>query len=252
MWDESLIESNKKRQGRKRWVTVQVSVLIHAAVVAALIISSYWFVEAVPPPVVPSTGPYFIPAVLPGGGGGHADHHKEAPPPKEPEKVTQPDRVASMDEVVQHDEPVVDHEQNYQEPIEGTEGFVQEGAGNGDGLPGIGSGLGPGGGGSGIPPVDPDVPQALKLEMTPPVLIHKVDPEYPEIARRLHLQGTVVLEAVIARDGSVGQLQLLSSVHPLLDQAATKAVAQWRYRPASLKGKPVTVYFTVTVRFLLS
>jgi protein TonB len=60
----------------------------------------------------------------------------------------------------------------------------------------------------------------------------------------------VILEAVISENGNVEGVKVLAS-RGLLDQAAIDAVRQWRYRPATLNGKPVRVYFTVTVDFVL-
>jgi protein TonB len=59
----------------------------------------------------------------------------------------------------------------------------------------------------------------------------------------------VILEAVITTSGDVQQIHVLRSVNPLLDEAAVRAVRAWRYRPATLNGRAVPVYLTVTVRF---
>jgi TonB family protein len=243
MWDESLIESGKRPQGRKKWITAPLSILVHGAIVGLLVLGSYWFVEAVQPVIPPA--PVLIPVALPGGGDHTRPAHRQNPP-KHPVRETQPQNVAPLDEVIKDDTPPVRQESTDGEYIPGTEGF---GNGSGDGqglLPGTGSGDGIGGPDPGYEPAVPYV-----VEMTQPQLIHRVDPEYPKIARTIHLQGIVVLRAVIARDGTVEQVQLLRSVHPLLDQAAMKAVEHWLYRPATLHGKPVKVYFTVTVRFIL-
>lgn len=70
------------------------------------------------------------------------------------------------------------------------------------------------------------------------------------IARTLHLSGTVRLRAIIATDGSVQNLEVLSG-HPILAQAAKDAVRQWRYRPTLLSGVPVEVETYITVNFVL-
>lgn len=75
-------------------------------------------------------------------------------------------------------------------------------------------------------------------------------PTYPEIARILRVQGTVVLEAVLDRAGRVSQVRVARSV-PLLDQAAIDAVRQWRYTPTVLHGQPVEVLMTITMTFQL-
>jgi protein TonB len=81
-------------------------------------------------------------------------------------------------------------------------------------------------------------------------LIYQVKPVYPQIAIRTRIQGTVVLEAVITKEGTIESLQVVSG-HPLLTQAAVDAVKQWRYRPTMLNGDPVSVITTVTVTFTL-
>jgi protein TonB len=82
-------------------------------------------------------------------------------------------------------------------------------------------------------------------------LIHRVQPEYPQLARQARIQGTVVLRAIISRDGKIENLQVLSG-HPLLAPAAIEAVRQWRYRPYLLNDQPVEVETRVTVNFTLS
>ena len=81
--------------------------------------------------------------------------------------------------------------------------------------------------------------------------MNKVQPLYPALAKQARIQGTVRLQAVIAKDGSVVELQVISG-HPLLVQAALDAVRQWRYRPTLLNGEPVEVVTTIDVVFTLS
>jgi periplasmic protein TonB len=82
-------------------------------------------------------------------------------------------------------------------------------------------------------------------------LIHRVEPVYPQIALAMGLSGIVSLRAVIATDGTVQRLEVLSG-HPILARAAVEAVSQWRYRPTLLNGKAVEVETYVTVKFVLS
>jgi periplasmic protein TonB len=79
-------------------------------------------------------------------------------------------------------------------------------------------------------------------------LIRKVTPQYPPIARTAHIQGNVVLEAEISKEGNVTNLHVISGP-PLLQQAAIEAVKQWKYRPYLLNGEPVVVDTQVTVIF---
>jgi periplasmic protein TonB len=81
-------------------------------------------------------------------------------------------------------------------------------------------------------------------------LIQQVKPLYPQLARSARVQDTVVLEAIISRDGNVERLRVLSG-HPWLIPAALEAVQQWRYRPTLLNGEPVEVLTQVTVNFTL-
>jgi protein TonB len=82
------------------------------------------------------------------------------------------------------------------------------------------------------------------------LLIRKVIPLYPEIAKVTRTEGAVVLSATIARDGTIANLRVVSGPAMLL-QAALDAVSQWRYRPYLLNGEPVAVETTVNVVFSL-
>lgn len=83
------------------------------------------------------------------------------------------------------------------------------------------------------------------------LLIRKVQPNYPPLARQARIQGTVVLQAEISKEGTIQNLQLISG-HPMLAPAAIEAVKQWRYKPYLLNGEPVAVDTQVQVNFTLS
>jgi TonB family protein len=83
-----------------------------------------------------------------------------------------------------------------------------------------------------------------------PFKVRDVKPVYPADAQSARVQGIVILEAIIDRDGYVREARVLRSV-PMLDQAAVEAVRQWRYTPTLLNGMPVEVIMTVTVNFSL-
>ena len=100
------------------------------------------------------------------------------------------------------------------------------------------------------PPPPPVVPVRLHSGMTAPVKIVDVTPHYPAISQNAHIQGVVILEAVLDVNGTVQSVRLLRSV-PTLDEAAMDAVRRWRYTPALLNGQPVPVVMTVTVNFTL-
>ena len=82
------------------------------------------------------------------------------------------------------------------------------------------------------------------------LILTKVDPIYPPLARRARIQGTVILKVVINKSGDVENMQLFSG-HPMLAPAALDAVRQWKYQPYLLNGGPVEVETTVMVNFTL-
>ncbi|HEU5334809.1 MAG TPA: TonB family protein [Terriglobales bacterium] len=83
------------------------------------------------------------------------------------------------------------------------------------------------------------------------LLIHRVQPMYPPLARQARIQGSVILQAEISKDGSIENLRLISG-HPMLAPAAIEAVKQWRYKPYFLNGEPVAVETQITVNFTLA
>jgi periplasmic protein TonB len=83
------------------------------------------------------------------------------------------------------------------------------------------------------------------------LLVRRVQPNYPPLARQARIQGTVILRAVISKDGSIENLQLVSG-HPMLAPAAIEAVKQWKYKPYLLNGEPVEVDTEVQVNFTLA
>jgi TonB family protein len=96
-----------------------------------------------------------------------------------------------------------------------------------------------------------DVPQvAIQVppDSIPTLLLRKVAPLYPPLARQARIQGTVVLSIVINKDGEVRDTKLVSG-HPMLAPAATEAVKQWRYKPYISDDKPVEVETVVRVNF---
>jgi protein TonB len=81
-------------------------------------------------------------------------------------------------------------------------------------------------------------------------LISSVQPVYPEIAKAARVQGVVLLNAQISKEGVVEDLRVISG-HALLNDAAIQAVRQWRYRPQMLSGQPIPVVTTITVNFVM-
>ena len=111
--------------------------------------------------------------------------------------------------------------------------------------------IGNGGNPPPMPTPSPTVRPIRVSHMMEGNLIHRVNPEYPTLARQARIQGTVVLRAVIDRDGRIKDLHVLSG-HPMLVKAAIDAVSQWRYRPYSSNEQPVEVETQVTVNFTLA
>jgi protein TonB len=83
------------------------------------------------------------------------------------------------------------------------------------------------------------------------MVLSRVQPDYPPLARQARIQGSVVLRATIGKDGSIESLTLVSG-HPMLVPAATAAVKQWKYKPYLLHGEPVEVDTDILVNFALS
>jgi TonB family protein len=123
------------------------------------------------------------------------------------------------------------------------------GAGNGSGAgvgEGDGAGVGPGsGGGTGGGPYRPG------SGIQPPTLLREVKADYTEEARRRNIEGEVVLEIVVRRDGSVSDMRVVRGLGSGLNDRATQAVRQWRFAPATRLGAPVDVLVEVAVEFKL-
>ena len=101
--------------------------------------------------------------------------------------------------------------------------------------------------------VKPAPPQKLRVSsgVAAGMLIYQMKPAYPRLAAQARIQGTVVLHAVIAKDGTVHDLHVISG-HPMLVPAAIEAVKQWRYRPYLLNDEPVEVDTQINVNFTLN
>ena len=139
-------------------------------------------------------------------------------------------------------------------PFGGEPDGVSTGSGSGGGVgtgngTGIGSGSGPGigpgsGGGAGGGIYRPGG------GVSPPRVIHQVKPTYTSAALLEKIQGTVVMELVVARDGRPTQIHVVRSLDPLgLDGQAILAVSQWHFEPGRLAGNPVDVLVTVAMDF---
>jgi periplasmic protein TonB len=104
----------------------------------------------------------------------------------------------------------------------------------------------------GPPPVEPTGPVPVGGDVTAPVKVHTPKPQYTELARRARIQGLVIVQAVIDKRGQVVDAEVLRGLPMGLDQAAVDAVRRWRFEPATLNGKPVDVYYSLSVTFTLN
>jgi protein TonB len=128
--------------------------------------------------------------------------------------------------------------------------------------PGIPSGPGPGTPCVGCIPLDDNrhqppppppprtPPRILVGHLEPAMLIQRVEPIYPALPKQIHREGQVELRAVIATDGTIQSLQVVSG-DPLFVRSATDAVSQWRYRATVLNGQPVEIETYITVIYTL-
>jgi TonB family protein len=175
---------------------------------------------------------------------------KPEPPPPPIEAKTLPPVMAPVAPVAadtKTQEGVLKEVPKEAPPSQGPGAGGGAGTGQGTGLgEGNGSGIGPGeGGGTGGGPYRPG------SGVDPPRLLKEVRADYTDEARRANIAGEVVLEIVVRRDGTVGDVRILKRLGSGLDQRAVDAVRQWRFAPARLKGSPVDVIVEVAVEFKL-
>jgi periplasmic protein TonB len=133
------------------------------------------------------------------------------------------------------------------QPSQGSGAGGGAGTGSGAGVgEGTGPGIGPGSGGG-----EGGGPYRAGAGIDPPSLQREVKALYTDEARRLGIEGDVVLEIVVRRDGSVGDVRVRRSLDRGLDQRAIEAVRQWRFAPARRHGVPVDVFVDIAVTFKL-
>jgi protein TonB len=188
-----------------------------------------------------------------------------APPPAPPAPPPPPmQRPAPAKPVVQA-QPAPSTS-NLVAPVEVPKAIEPEPAGPeylDEGVPGGVEGGVPGGIAGGVlgglpePPPPPPAPPATKApvriggQIQAPTLVHRVEPYYPQTAVDARLQGLVILEAIVDRDGTVAEVKVLRSANTLLDREAVLAVKQWRYSPLVLNGQRERFVLTVTLSFNL-
>ena len=237
---ESLLEPTPVQRQRRRWATL-ISFLLQLLAVTVLVILPLLYTEALPhlrdvvevpapPPPPGRTAPRELPR--------HS--HAAARSELAPSGFHVPERI-----------PLGIHNTPEQElaaaPAPGN--FVEGSTGVGD-PNGVWNALVPRAATPLPPPPPRPAPMPVSQGVTEGLRIRQVAPIYPRLAMAAHVEGDVLLSAVISRQGVIENLQVLRG-HPLLVAAAMDAVRQWRYRPYLLSGEPVEVSTQITVRFVL-
>jgi periplasmic protein TonB len=241
MFEDSLIESGNRLK-TKRGRTTTVSFILEAIVIGVLVLIPLLFTEALPkaqlmmalvapPPPPPPPPP---PAEV------HVVKHVETDivngalrtPTKIPKKVE-----------------MIKEEESPPPMMAGVVGGVPGGVPGGQMGGVMGSIIGSAN--AAVPKMQTPTRVRVSAGVTQGMVIRKVQPTYPAIAKTARVQGQVVLQAAISKEGTIENLRVISGP-PLLIQSALEAVKQWRYRPYILNGEPVEVDTTVTVIFSLA
>jgi protein TonB len=244
MFEDSLIESGGKLK-TKRGRTSAVAFLLEVMIIGVMVLIPLIFTEALP------KGQMMFLLVAP------------PPPPPPPPPASAPVHVVKQ---IQSDiingelrtptkipkkvlENLKEDEAPPQMAVTGVVGGVPGGVPGGSMGGVIGSVL------SSTPVAVPKIATPTRVRVSSGVstglLIRKVPPAYPPLARQARIQGVVVLQAQISKEGNIQNLQLISG-HPMLAPAAIEAVKQWKYKPYLLNGEPVEVDTQVQVNFTLA
>ena len=236
MFEELLVSNPYATKTKQRW-TVLVSMIFQVTFLAILLLIPLIYTEALPKAMLATL------LVAP----------PPPPPPPPPAQVqtVRKTQVHLMDagklmapKAIPKNITIIKEEAD---PDMGVGGGVLGGVAGGS----LGGAIGGVIGGMPAPPK----PTASRIKVggnvTAARLQNKVSPVYPALARQTRISGTVRLHAIIAKDGTVQQLEVVSG-HPLLVQSALDAVRQWRYQPTLLNGEPVEVDTTVDVIFSLN
>jgi protein TonB len=242
MFEDSLIESGGRLK-TKRGLTTTISFLFEAMLLGVMILIPLLFTDALPktqlltlivapPPPPPPPPPAAAPVHIVKQVQTDIINGQLRTPTKIPKKV----------EMIKEDEapPPV---------MAGVVGGVP------GGMPGGQMGGVIGGIISSTPVAVPKVAAPTRVRVsqgvTEGMVLRRVQPNYPPLARQARIQGDVILQAEISKDGAIENLRVISG-HPMLAPAAIDAVKQWRYKPYFLNGEPVAVETQITVKFSLS
>ena len=236
MFENALIESQKQKRSKGRLAMLPIALGLHAIVILMVVVGQLWAVDEVPEPAIQVS---FWAAPPP------------PPPPPPPPRAAAPPKPVQ----VQPAAPVVQPKEIPQDiPKQATGGGVDggvEGGIEGGEMGGVIGGI-PGGvpGPTPVPTPDEDAPPIrVGGAVLPPVKVREVLPIYPEIARKARVQGVVILEATINREGSVVDVKVLRGLPMGCTEAAIEALQKTKFKPATMNGRPVAVYYVLTVTF---
>jgi periplasmic protein TonB len=243
MFDDLVISSPNPKKTNKPW-TVTLSVLVQTGIVIIMILIPLIYTEALPKQLLTT----FLVAPAP---------PPPPPPPAAAVKIVKP--VARIIQQGKMMSPtVIPKKVNIikEEEMPPDVGAVGVVGGVPGGVPGGSAGavLGGiiGGVGSNLPPPPKSAPARVRVggNVQAASLVRQVMPLYPAIAKTAHVSGTVMLHAIISKDGTVESREYISGPQ-LLMKRAMDAVRQWRYKPTMLNGEPVEVDTTISVVFTL-
>jgi protein TonB len=250
----------------RRLAGFPLSLILHVLLLTPILAGAWLAVGAIDePPRLPAETGFFVPLALltpraaaapPRAGDLRPRQEAKRHPPVPREQLPEMIQPEVVPDSIAEPAPSRESGEGPSDP-EGEEGGIDGGVPGGKigGIPGGDPNGVPGGSPDGVPGgtglVENDSPLYVTGEVRPPERTYGVEPEYPESARIARLQGKVILEVIVGRDGSVEGVRVLRSI-PLLDAAAVEAVRQWRYRPALQGGRPVKVFMTIVVDFKLN
>src|SRR5580704_13895092 len=230
MFDQLVVSGARGIKTNKPW-TVVLSGVVQIAILGVLILIPLIYTEALdprlaamslvaPPPPPPPPPPPVITKTV------------RAPKIVQISKMVAPTVIPKSVTIVKDEAPVI-----YSNSGAGVDG------GTGSVLGGILGNVDP-------PPPKPAAPQRIRVggNVEQGAILNRTTPEYPAIAKVAHISGTVVLHAIIAKDGTIQELEFVSGP-PMLVKSAMDAVKQWRYKPYLLNGDPVEVETTINVDF---
>jgi len=246
MFDDLVVSGAPRKGGRSR-LSMVISAALQFAILGLLVLFPLIYVEALPKSML--TTMLVAPPPPP----------PPAPPPppiqkvivKPVQRIIQQGKMMAPTVIPKDVKMIKEEELPPDVPIySGATGGVPGGVPGG--MPGGVMGGIIGGVGGAPPPPKPDAPKRVVVSggVQEAKLINKVQPVYPAIARQARIQGIVKIHAIISKDGSIQQLEVVSGP-PLLIQAATSAVKQWRYKPTLLSDQPVEVDTYIDVIFSL-